>query len=155
MGLRAENTVTRRKMVSQPSLPHFSLGLGAPPGGKTINVEDNRMAATGQEARPQSGRRGLGGSSLRPGCGRGGSKVEQVPGGPRTWEVASVSACSQRPQRWRERGQERAWQGQDPPLFSLPQQHHPLQLTRNFLRVCGRLFLTQTHSLLGVLSLDP
>lgn len=52
------------------------------------------MAATGQEASSQTGRRGLGGSSLRPGCGRGDIKVEQVPEGPRTWEVASVSACS-------------------------------------------------------------
>lgn len=124
------------------------------------------MAATGQEASSQTGRRGLGGSSLRPGCGRGDIKVEQVPEGPRTWEVASVSACSLGHRNLPEPAEvegKRPGEGlagpgspsQDQPHFSLPQQYHPLQLTRNFLRVCGRLFLTQTHSPLGVLSLDP
>lgn len=72
-------------------------------------------------ASSQTGRRGPGSSSLRPGCGCGDIKVEQVPEGPRTWEMASASACAlgqatfQSPQRWRESSQERAWQGQGAP----------------------------------------
>lgn len=56
------------------------------------------MAAAAQEVSLQTGRIGLGGPSLRPGCGGGEIKVEQVPEGSKNLGGGILSATSDLPE---------------------------------------------------------
>lgn len=89
LGLRVENSQSDVSVILVPS----SLKLGAQ-GGKTIKMEAAWMAAAVQEVSSQTGRRGLGGPSLRPGCGGGEIKVEQGPEGSRNLGSGIVSVQS-------------------------------------------------------------